>query len=656
MGVSFQEQSRKRKVLYAGLILALLSVTVVHKLNLVNAKALEVGMRQEQLGAVELYGSSLRLMLTGSRGLAVCGLWWTAMEKQKKHEWNKLSTLVRSLTRLQPHFITPWEFQSWNLAYNVSVENDRIRDKYFYITEGMALLADGERKNRNTVLEPDGSQRVLNHPELCFYLGFYYQQKIGTHDNQNTLLSLLQLSAMDPRHRDPANLRRTDSSGRQVVDLERFAEFCQRYPILVRRLREVLRYETPEEIVDFLAENQKLPTRFEEESVAPVEGAASRLKPLPDQFPVLALTELTDAERQRDDSPDEPDFSTFTAARGWFHFAQRPLPETDPTFVTEIKDYYDKTRYRMPKKMMHLIFRGYPARAQDYVASHLQREGWFDEAGWPITGWFPDDEFRTGDRVQPAVVGQGRKWAEDSWDRAYQMYRSYGQRTGLYIEPTDIPGIQQQAQKYREAYKITYDMNAPVQPSKSDPLRASWEAHERLFWYERNRQTTNFPHFFYKTMVEAKTDTIRARKAFHEADRLRNTGQAPGALRLYSRTIPEWRKLLRDNKEFRRDQFIQEETYQTQQRYLELARSDRRPLSELLKLMRPDWEEWRAPEFRKLLLMQEMLAKAGSFAALAPIHLDTVEIGPFDWYDNPDASDAQPFISDSARQAVQSRK
>ena len=87
--------------------------------------------------------------LTGSRGLATCVLWNNAIEKQKKNQWNELEVLVRSLTRLQPHFITPWLFQSWNLAYNVSVESDRVSDKYFYITRGIELLAEGERQNRD---------------------------------------------------------------------------------------------------------------------------------------------------------------------------------------------------------------------------------------------------------------------------------------------------------------------------------------------------------------------------------------------------------------------------------------------------------------------------------------------------------------------------
>ncbi len=645
MAVSFQEQSRKRKLIYAVLVGTLLSVAMMHREWLLNPLSMKIGIRQEQQGAVELTGSALRLSLTGSRGLAVCVLWWTAIEKQKKHEWNKLANLVRSVTKLQPHFITPWLFQSWNLSYNVSVESDRIKDKYFYITQGMELLADGERKNRAKILEPDGSERILNHPELCFNLGFYYQQKIGTHDNQNTLLSLLQMSAIDPRQRDPNSLRKLDASLRPVVDLERFAKFCDDYPILVRRLREVLRYETPEEVVEFLGSNQKLPTRFEEDA-APAGAAelvGSRLKPPDDQFPVLAP--LSDSERQSDDSPDAPDFSTFTAARGWFAYSQRPLPETDPTFVTEIKDTYKKERYRMPKAMAHLIFRGYPARAQDYVASHLQREGWFDKDGWRITGWFPDSATRT--------VGQGRQWSEDAWTRAYNLYQAFGDRTGLYVDPATMANLEQEAQPYRKAMNLSADHSPSLEPLKDDPMRGSFEAHLRLFWYDRFRSMTNFPHFFHKTFVEQRKETIQGRKAFFEAERLRRAGQSLRALERYAEAIPQWRALLRAHKEFRRDQFIQEETYETQIRFMNLARGDRRPLKEL-KLGTPQSEDWRSPAVRNLLIVQEMLAKAGTPAGLVPVHL--AEIGPFDWIDDPSAADAQPLISDAARAAVNSRR
>src|SRR6202011_4035012 len=170
--------------------------------------------------------------LSGARGAAVCFLWSTAIEKQKKHEWNQLELLVRSLTKLQPHFITPWLFQSWNLAYNVSVESDRIKDKYFYITRGIELLAEGERQNKN-------------HPDLRFSMGFYNQHKIGLSDEAITLRCLYQMSCMDPVKRDPARFRVQDRSNSQLVDLDKFEQFCRENPMLVRRLLESLKKETP---------------------------------------------------------------------------------------------------------------------------------------------------------------------------------------------------------------------------------------------------------------------------------------------------------------------------------------------------------------------------------------------------------------------------
>lgn len=655
MAASFQEQSRKRKLIYIGLILGLFTAALLHRQQLLDPKAKILALRQEQQGSVELNASALRLMLTGSRGLAVCFLWYRAIDQQRRHEWNKLSTLVRTVTKLQPHFITPWLFQSWNLAYNVSVENDRIRDKYFYITQGIELLADGERKNRNNVLADDGvTLRELNHPELCFNLGFYYQQKIGTHDNQNTLLSLLQMSAIDPRYRDPKRLRPLDSANRPVVDLAEFARFCQRHPILVRRLREVLRYQTPEEVVEFLASNQKLPSRFEEGGAGPTDGEIqpSRLKDPREQFPVIAP--LAQGELLPGDHPDEVDFSTFTAARTWFTYAQKPLPETDRTFVEEIKQTFDPKKFRMPKSMAHLIFRGYPARAMDYVASHLQREGWFAEDGWRIVGWFPKDEFSTERGPVPAVVGAGRKWTQEAWTRAWNMYQDYGGRTGLYIDNEEMLTLEKRAEAYRTKFGITGENSPPADLKKEDPLFPSYAAHVQLFWYGRNRSMTNFPHFYHKTSVEHKEDTIRSRKAFFEAERYRRTAQSLRALERYVETLPMWRRVLRENKEFRRDQFIQEETYESQLRYLNLAREDRRPLAELKPLGGRDAENWRAPAVRQVLHLQDMLSKAGSVAGLFPIHIH--DIGPFDWLDDPTAPDAQPFISDSARNAVNSRR
>src|SRR5215213_6093716 len=174
-----------------------------------------------QQGDKELGGAAVQLLLTGSRGLAVSALWLTATEKQKKHEWSELDIAVDSIAKLQPHTIEPWLFQSWNLAYNVSVEMDRLNDMYFYIARGISIAAEGEGMNRNN-------------PDLRYMIGFFYQNKFGVSDRVTTLRCLYQLSCIPDEDRDPDRLLNPDKS----INVERFEQFCRDHRELARRLKE----------------------------------------------------------------------------------------------------------------------------------------------------------------------------------------------------------------------------------------------------------------------------------------------------------------------------------------------------------------------------------------------------------------------------------
>src|SRR5260370_41585118 len=145
MASPYQQQAFQRKLIFLGCILALFTGAWVWRQYVLADEAKDLGVREVNRGDVEVSGLLVRLTLTGLRGLATCFMWMTALDDQKKNEWNKLDQDAAIMTQLQPHFITPWLFQSWNLSYNVSVELDRSSDKYFYIGRGMQLLAKGER-------------------------------------------------------------------------------------------------------------------------------------------------------------------------------------------------------------------------------------------------------------------------------------------------------------------------------------------------------------------------------------------------------------------------------------------------------------------------------------------------------------------------------
>ena len=73
-------------------------------------------LRELDQGDPEIAGATARLACIGARGVVVTALWYAAIEKQKRGEFYEFEILARSVTTLQPHFITPWVFQSWNIA------------------------------------------------------------------------------------------------------------------------------------------------------------------------------------------------------------------------------------------------------------------------------------------------------------------------------------------------------------------------------------------------------------------------------------------------------------------------------------------------------------------------------------------------------------
>jgi hypothetical protein len=609
MASTFQQQSLRRKLVYFGLIVVFFTLALAArrwKDYGIEARAASLEIREENLGEVELLSSVLRLSLFGSRGAVVCYLWNDAQDKQKRHEWNQLDQRVRVLVKLQPHFISPWLFQSWNLTYNVSVEFDRVKDKYYYIARGIQLLAEGERQNKDN-------------PEMRFFIGNYTQSKMGISDENNTLRSLYQMSAIDPPERDPVRFK----SGGEI-NLREFEEFCKRHPHLVRRLRDHLRCKTPEDVVDFLAANYKLPSLFEQgaETRADQEHATSRLKPLADRFPVLPPASKFGGENELTyNTPLGDDFENYAAARAWYCYAQDPIE--------------DPVKQRRPRYMAQIIFQGYPARAQSYVAERWEQEGWFDQDGWEIGGWFPENYADPDGPKRVVAVGTGRNWAGDAWERAHQMYRDHGERHGLYKTPEEVQAL----------------------------------TPEQLSDYRYYRNLSNFDHFYFKSLVEKSKEAVTARKYFFKANELRLAADYTSALELYERPealgrpstwwrdsdgkwtkITGWKKLLLDHPEFRKDSEVEEETYIIQRRYLRLIR------------------ERRTPAIRQLLVVQDLLtqrplAPAANLWLPLPVQLapsmplpfpnDLPPFkGPFDDVD----SEGKPLISVDAMNRVLSRR
>ena len=158
----------------------------------------DLQLRETSRGEVELTSSAVRLLMTGSRGIASTFLWPAAIEKQKKHEWNEVELLVGSITKLQPNFVTPWLFQSWNLAFNVSVECDRPRDKILLRITRHPALAEGNAGTRATKRFPGHGIRQT--------IGVYYLRS-ACRTRRRRCACLLDLSTTDAPARSGSRRR-----------------------------------------------------------------------------------------------------------------------------------------------------------------------------------------------------------------------------------------------------------------------------------------------------------------------------------------------------------------------------------------------------------------------------------------------------------------
>src|SRR5262245_11390046 len=215
MANPFSQQTRQRKVIYFVMILVLLFVSLLHRHRILEPMATDLKLREIAKGEVELTGSAVRLTLTGSRGLAVTFLWSAALRQQERHEWNELELVTSAITKLQPYFISPWLFQGWNLAYNVAVECDRPHDKFYYVSRGLHLLAEGERRNHEQSADPNDPD--IGQPDLRHFIGVAYQGKFGVSDEKITMRTLLDMSTIDPIRRDPQRFWTIGSDGRKTV-------------------------------------------------------------------------------------------------------------------------------------------------------------------------------------------------------------------------------------------------------------------------------------------------------------------------------------------------------------------------------------------------------------------------------------------------------
>ncbi len=131
----------------------------------------EYDLGQSDLGEIDPASETIRLATLGLRGIAVSLLWNKAQEYKKKEDWTSFRATLGQLAKLQPYFISFWRYQAWNLTYNISVELDDVRDRFYYVKRGIEFLKQGIKYNRDS-------------PYLLTELGWFIGNKIGRADEK----------------------------------------------------------------------------------------------------------------------------------------------------------------------------------------------------------------------------------------------------------------------------------------------------------------------------------------------------------------------------------------------------------------------------------------------------------------------------------------
>ncbi len=116
------------------------------------------------------------------RGIIANYLWIRADKLKEDGKFFEAYQLSRWITQLQPRYASVWQFQAWNMAYNISVATHTREERWQWVNDGIQLL-------RNYGIRYNPSEMMLYRELAWFFLhkiaGFtddankYYKQQLA---------------------------------------------------------------------------------------------------------------------------------------------------------------------------------------------------------------------------------------------------------------------------------------------------------------------------------------------------------------------------------------------------------------------------------------------------------------------------------------------
>ncbi|MGY8769453.1 MAG: hypothetical protein ACKVH8_13625 [Pirellulales bacterium] len=178
-----QNKSFQRKIIYGVcMIVLMVAISLISRPStlhngqgdpggLLAQKRKEYGIAQTEIGQLDPASEAMRLSMMGLDGIATVVMWMKVHEYQREEKYSNVEALCKRITQVNPHFLSVWEFQAWNLSYNVSREFDNYEHRYLWVKKGASYQMEGTRYN-------------FDQPKLMDKISMFFGMKIGMSDEK----------------------------------------------------------------------------------------------------------------------------------------------------------------------------------------------------------------------------------------------------------------------------------------------------------------------------------------------------------------------------------------------------------------------------------------------------------------------------------------
>ncbi len=149
---------------------AIVLAAAAWQLSPIDAARAKYNLQPPRAAAEESIAEELQLpvvSLSVFRSLIIDYLWIRAENLKENGQFFDALHLSRMICAMQPHLASVWDYQAWNMAYNISVSLPTAPERWHWVKAGIALIRD-----RGLVYNP-------KNPKLYWSIAWIFQHKIG---------------------------------------------------------------------------------------------------------------------------------------------------------------------------------------------------------------------------------------------------------------------------------------------------------------------------------------------------------------------------------------------------------------------------------------------------------------------------------------------